>query len=65
MKYLTPFTVIITNNLEPVYGIVLAWFILQEHEQLQAGFYVGTGIILASVGLYPLLKNYLENKTTS
>jgi drug/metabolite transporter (DMT)-like permease len=63
LRYISAFTSNLTINLEPVYGIVLAWFILQEHEQLQAGFYVGTGIILSSVGLYPIIKSTMERRS--
>jgi drug/metabolite transporter (DMT)-like permease len=60
LRYISAFTSNLTINLEPVYGIVLAWLLLNEHEQLHAGFYVGTGIILLSVGIYPLIKKVLD-----
>jgi drug/metabolite transporter (DMT)-like permease len=62
LRYISAFTSNLTINLEPVYGIVLAWLLLNENEQLNVGFYVGTGIILSSVALYPFLKAKLENK---
>jgi len=60
LRYISAFTSNLTINLEPVYGIVLAWLLLNENEQLETGFYIGTGIILLSVGLYPLLKKWLR-----
>lgn len=57
LRYISAFTSNLTINLEPVYGIILAWLILSENEQLHPGFYAGTAIILASVGIYPLLKS--------
>ncbi len=56
MKTLSPYFVVLAVNLEPIYGIVLAWFIFGESEQMTNGFYIGAGIILLSVFLYPILK---------
>ncbi len=49
MEVLTPFTVSLSINLEPVYGIMLAWFFFGESERMTTGFYAGTGIILGSL----------------
>lgn len=49
MRYITPYTVVLTVNLEPVYGIVLAFFILGEDEKMQPMFYVGALIIILTV----------------
>jgi drug/metabolite transporter (DMT)-like permease len=38
MKKLTPYTVMLTTNLEPVYGIVLAYFIIGEDEKMSLSF---------------------------
>lgn len=56
LQHLSAFTSNITINLEPVYGIILAWFIFQEYKELGPYFYVGMIIILISVLTYPLLK---------
>jgi drug/metabolite transporter (DMT)-like permease len=61
LRYISAFTSNLTINLEPIYGIILAWLLLNEHEQLHVGFYLGTGIILASVGIYPWVKSKLED----
>jgi drug/metabolite transporter (DMT)-like permease len=58
MKKFTPFAINLTVNLEPVYGIMLAYFLFGETEKMNTGFYVGTAIILVAVFSYPLLKNY-------
>ena len=60
LKYLSAFASNLTVNLEPVYGIILAWVILQEHEELSNGFYWGCLIILLAVLSYPLLKARFE-----
>ncbi len=51
MRRLSPFTVMLTTNLEPVYGIVLALLVFGESELMSAGFYAGAGLILASIWL--------------
>jgi len=38
MNYISPFTVILTYNLEPVYGLLLALFLFPETEQMSAEF---------------------------
>jgi drug/metabolite transporter (DMT)-like permease len=62
MKRLSVFTIQLTLNLEPVYGIVLALLVFQEKEIMSAGFYAGTIIILGAVFAYPAIKR-LGNKT--
>jgi drug/metabolite transporter (DMT)-like permease len=60
MKHLSAFTVTLTINLEPVYGILMAFFIFGETEKMTSGFYLGTLIILLSVVGYPLSKYFFE-----
>lgn len=62
MKKLSPYTVMLTTNMEPVYGIILAFFILGDKEQMSPGFYIGALIILATVILNGVLKNYKKPK---
>ncbi|MFT6997485.1 MAG: drug/metabolite transporter (DMT)-like permease [Cryomorphaceae bacterium] len=56
MEELTPFTVSLTINLEPVYGIILAFFIFRSSEEMTFGFYVGTVLILGALYLNALKK---------
>jgi drug/metabolite transporter (DMT)-like permease len=56
MQYLSPFTVMLTINLEPIYGIVLALLIFDDKERMSPIFYLGAGIILATVLLNALVK---------
>lgn len=49
MEEISPFTVSLTINLEPVYGIILAFFIFGSSEKMTWGFYVGTILILAAL----------------
>ncbi|MDX5478389.1 MAG: DMT family transporter [Cyclobacteriaceae bacterium] len=62
MRRITAFAVNLTINLEPVYGIILAVLIFGEKEQMTAGFYLGTLIILLSVLIYPVYNYYLRRK---
>ncbi|MDH3697314.1 MAG: DMT family transporter [Flavobacteriaceae bacterium] len=57
MRYIRPFTVMLTVNLEPVYGIVLAYFIFGEDEKMHPNFYLGALIILVTVITNGILKN--------
>lgn len=57
MRVLTPYTVMLTTNLEPVYGILLAWFIFGSEEKMNRFFYLGAFIILSTVILNGILKN--------
>ncbi|MFC1222989.1 DMT family transporter [Pedobacter sp. BG31] len=56
MRTLSAFRVALITNLEPVYGIVLAFVFFQSKEQMTGGFYIGATIILASIFLYPIYK---------
>jgi drug/metabolite transporter (DMT)-like permease len=62
MKELSPYTVMIANNLEPIYGIVLAFIFFNENENLTTGFYIGTSIILGSIFANAYLNKYLNKK---
>lgn len=62
LKHLTAFASNLVVNLEPVYGILLAVFILKEHKELNAMFYTGATIIVLSVLLYPTLSKKLNHK---
>ena len=57
MKYLSPYTVMLTINLEPIYGIILAVIIFKDKEQMSAGFYTGAIIILITVILNGIIKS--------
>ena len=57
MKYISPYTVMLTNNLEPVYGMFLAFFLFGESEKMNPLFYVGVVIILTTVIVNGIIKN--------
>jgi hypothetical protein len=49
LKKISPFTVNLSYNLEPVYGILLAFLIYKEHMALGFSFYAGLFIIFMTV----------------
>lgn len=58
MKYLSPYTVMLTINLEPIYGIILALLVFNENEKMSPQFYLGAVIIIGTV----IMNGYLKNK---
>lgn len=62
MKYLSPYTVMLTINLEPIYGILLAVLIFKDKEHMSPTFYLGAFIILLTVILNVVIK--AKYKTT-
>ena len=62
MHKLTAFTINLTVNLEPVYGIILAVLIFQDSEKMDDNFYLGTIIILSSVLLQPFLNRWSKSR---
>ena len=49
LKYISAFTLNVTLNLEPVYGIILAFILFKEQKQLGLSFYAGIICIIVSV----------------
>jgi drug/metabolite transporter (DMT)-like permease len=62
LKQLSAFTTTLSINLEPVYGIVLAWLIFEENKQLGNSFYIGIAIVLCVVALHPILKKTFDTE---
>lgn len=56
MRTITAFRVALITNLEPVYGILLAFIFFGTKETMSIGFYLGAIIILGAVFLYPIYK---------
>lgn len=55
LKKISAFTVNLTYNLEPVYGIALAFLIYREDKYLSGSFYIGLFLIMLSVVLHTWL----------
>tara|TARA_B110000046_G_C13010401_1_gene406397 strand:+ start:769 stop:1668 length:900 start_codon:yes stop_codon:yes gene_type:complete len=62
VKRLGAFTVSLSINLEPVYTIILAIFILKEHEQLGTNFYTGSLLIILVVIANGIIKSQQKKK---
>ena len=57
MKYISPFTVVLTYNMEPVYGILLAILLFPSKEKMSVQFYIGALIIVSVVIFNGMLKH--------
>lgn len=62
MRVLSPYTIMLTTSLEPVYGIVLAFFIIGGKEKMSVSFYIGAFLIVITVILNGVFKHYLSNR---
>jgi len=59
LKKISAFTQNLTLNLEPVYGILLAFVIYKENENLSSTFYIGFALIFSTVAIqmYRIVKH--------
>jgi drug/metabolite transporter (DMT)-like permease len=55
LKKLSAFTVNLTFNLEPVYGIILAFAVYKENQYLSKWFYIGFAFIAAALIVHVIL----------
>jgi drug/metabolite transporter (DMT)-like permease len=62
MKKISPYTVMLTVNLETIYGIIIAFILWKKDEVMSSGFYLGTFIILAVIFGNGIFKNYLKKE---
>ncbi len=62
MEHLSPFTVMMIINLEPVYGILLSLIVWGEQELLSVRFYIGFCIILSVIFLNGIYKKQKQIK---
>lgn len=62
LKTLSPFSAVLSVNMEPVYGIVLALVIFGEKERMSGGFYFGAIIVTACVFTDTLMKRFEGKK---
>ena len=65
MEQLSPYTVMLTTNLEPVYGIVLAYFIIGGKEKMSVSFYIGAVLIILLVLLNGIYKHRKTKKQSN
>jgi drug/metabolite transporter (DMT)-like permease len=55
MQVLSAYSVVLTINLEPIYGIILAFLFFGESELMSSGFYMGTLINLLAYFIFPVI----------
>ncbi len=63
MAYISPYSVMLTTNMEPVYGIVLAYLVFGDSEHMSSLFYIGALLILTTVIGNGILKRKSGSKT--
>jgi len=62
MKYLSPYTMMLSINLEPVYGIIIAYFVFDDSEKMTFSFYAGALLILSLIILNTVLDYQKQKK---
>ncbi|MEM6686743.1 MAG: DMT family transporter [Bacteroidota bacterium] len=65
MRYISPYTVVLTYNLEIIYGIVLALILFPEDEKMSSGFYYGSILVIATVLANGILKNRRKRRSAN
>ncbi len=62
LRHLSAFSANLTVNLEPVYGILLAYFLLNDGRELTPRFYLGVLIVLVAVFSHPVITRVLRRR---
>lgn len=62
-KYISPYTIVLTVNLETVYGIVWAILFFSENKEVQPSFYIGVCIILFAIFLNSYLRKLNDRRS--
>ncbi len=60
LRHISAFNTNLVINLEPVYGIIIAWLLFQENKEVGEYFYIGVFIVLLAVFSYPFIKRRFE-----
>ncbi len=61
-KYISPYTIVLTVNLETVYGIIWAILFYNENNEVKPTFYLGVCIILFAIFLNTYLKKWSDKR---
>jgi drug/metabolite transporter (DMT)-like permease len=64
MRELSAFRVALITNLEPVYGIIMAFVFFGDMNKMTIGFWVGAVIILSTIFLYPVAQKQIRRRKT-
>jgi drug/metabolite transporter (DMT)-like permease len=62
MREFSAFKVALITNLEPIYGIILAFIFFDDMHKLKQGFWVGALIILSTIFLYPMAQKQIARR---
>ncbi len=62
MRDLSAFRVALITNLEPVYGIIIAFFFFGDLNKMTPGFWAGAVIILSTIFLYPVTRKHIQRR---
>lgn len=61
MRYISPFTLVLAVNLEPVYGIFFAYLIFGESEHMSVVFYLASAMMILAIVLNGIIKARKRN----
>jgi drug/metabolite transporter (DMT)-like permease len=62
MRELSAFRVALITNLEPVYGIIIAFFFFGDLNKMTPGFWAGAVVILSTILLYPVARTQIHKR---
>jgi drug/metabolite transporter (DMT)-like permease len=62
MRELSAFRVALITNLEPVYGIIMAFLFFGDMNKMSIGFWVGSVIILSTIFLFPVAQKQVARR---
>jgi drug/metabolite transporter (DMT)-like permease len=62
MREFSAFKVALITNLEPVYGIILAFIFFGDMRKLTPGFWAGAVVILSTIFLFPLAQKKVSKR---
>lgn len=62
MRELSAFRVALITNLEPVYGIIMAFLFFGDMNKMSVGFWVGSVIILSTIFLFPVAQKQVAKR---
>lgn len=62
MRELSAFRVALITNLEPVYGIIMAFIFFGDINKMTTGFWIGALVILSTILLFPFTQKHIERR---
>lgn len=62
LKKISPFTINLSLNLEPVYAIIIALLFFEESKELNVSFYIGLSFVILSVIIQTIISTVYRKK---